>query len=348
MARISKQLKNFSTTLLGRLKLKLFEKITSKKNHLPEKHEVRSFFFQQIRSNANFSKILVSIFTQDSTNEVNYSDLEEPSIVEDLLRKLEDFPLEKTFFLEILKCPRSLPINLGALVKCEKLADSGYVYAITLLSEKEFPNLLAGVFEVRASRNHPHPRFSVLHSNGWEVYDSNNYQGLPILILITKILNHIAKHSGPQLIDPRKLKSDHFAPPLDRKLIALLKLAYKEKLSCSLVEVPFSLIRPYDLDFCLSYPLELLKKKSDVEPTLRNSLLVYWDKNAFIMSDDYQAYLSYRLSKIQTIPCVVLGDYPVIVGKLIRTGGSELIPPVTVISLPEVDLSDSEVKARIR
>ena len=65
------------------------------------------------------------------------------------------------------------------------------------------------------------------------------------------------------------------------------------------------------------------------------------------MSDDYRAYLSYRSSKIQTIPCVVLGDYPIIVGKLIRTGGSELIPPSTVVCSVNVDLSDPKVKERI-
>ncbi|WP_026798415.1 MULTISPECIES: Shedu immune nuclease family protein [Planktothrix] len=345
MAKISEQSKK--NTLLARLKLKLFEMITSKKNYLPEKHEVESFFFKQMRSNTYLSKILMFIFTLDSTKEVIYSDLEEPFIIEDLLRMLEDFPLEKTVFLEILKCPKNLPINFGVLINCEKLADSGYVYEIILLSEKEFPNFLPGIFEIRASTNHPHPMFNVVRSSEWEVYDSKNYQSLPILILITKILNYITKHLDYQFLDPKKLKLDFVAPPLDKKLIALLELADKEKLSCSLVEVPFSLIRPYDIDFCLSYPLELLKKKFNGEPTLSNSLLVYWDKNAFIMSDDYPKYLSYRSSNIQTVPCVVLGNYPVIVGKLIRTGGYELIPPADVIYLPKVDLSDPKVKERI-
>jgi hypothetical protein len=90
------------------------------------------------------------------------------------------------------------------------------------------------------------------------------------------------------------------------------------------------------MDFCMTYPMVAVDV---VERTIvvgsEKPFLVYWNGERFIVSDDYARYLAYvRLDRTQ-VPVAVLGDFPESALHVASQGGSELIPPVTTVSLPE-------------
>jgi hypothetical protein len=273
----------------------------------------------------------------------------------DILQELEIYPLENALFIQINECSENFPEGLGFLVECQEIndkPDSGYLYRLILISEESFPNAFAGVFEIRASKNNPNPMFSTFLDCSWQTFNVQNYNNSYLSTLVIQILNFIVKITRPQMISLENISDDGFLPsaPLDGQLIKLLKLAKLGIINCSIVEIPLSLIVPYDIDFCLSYPLEILeifKRRHGIKKTIqnipKNRLLVYWDENHFVMSDDYPEYLSYRSLKIESIPCVVLGQYPINTGKTIRVGGSELIPPITIVEVPKSHSSELEI-----
>jgi hypothetical protein len=359
MDKMSDQVKeNLNQSILGRLKLKLFEEMTGKKYYSPDKRQYKSFLLKHIQSNTYFTQFLINILNIKSSCVTKYDDLNKLFDLNDLLQDIEIFPLENVMFLEINECPEGLPKNLGVLVDCRTIndeSDSGYIYTVRLISETFFPKGHIGSFEVRASKSYPDPMLCTLLSHGWERFDRRNFHDTPFSALAIQILKFISEKTKPQLLNTKDLyisqADSPLKPPEDPHLKALLISAYMGTIKCSVVEVSLSLIRPYDLNFCISYPLEYVEMakrkhgtKKLVPPIPSNCLLVYWEKDHFIMSDDYLVYLAYRSLKIDRVPCVVLGKYPSNICKTLRVGSSELIPPPLLEEILEFNLSESEIE----
>ncbi|MDX2256874.1 MAG: DUF4263 domain-containing protein [Pseudanabaenaceae cyanobacterium bins.39] len=361
MHKISDQAReNLSQNLLGRLKLKLFEKMTGKKYYSPDKRQCESFILKQAQSDTYFTECLINILNIKSSYNIKYPDFNQLYDLKDLLQNLEAFPLDNALFLEIIEYPEYLTENLGVVVDCKAIndtADSGYLYTARIINEVLFPNELIGTFVIRASTSYPNPTFSTLLPHGWEIFDINNCHNIAFSSLIIPILAFISEKTKPHLSDTKKLLDSQVGsflkPPIDPKLQKLIQSAYLNITKCSIVEIPLSLICPYDFNFCFSYPLEVVETfkrmhgtKKLVQPTLKNCLLVYWDKDHFVMNDDYAHYLAYRVLKIQIVPCTVIGKYPHNIGKAICVGGSELIPPPSVAEIPNLNISELEMKRK--
>jgi hypothetical protein len=357
MDKMSDQVKeNLSQSLLGRLKLKLFEEMTGKKYYISDKRQHKSFLLKHTQSSAYSANCLINILNIKSNYNVKYSDIDTSFNLNVILQELEIYPLENTLFIQINECPEDFPQGLGFLVECQEIndkSDSGYLYRLILISEESFLKGFSGVFEIRASKNNPNPMFSTFVDCDWQTFNIQNYDDGYLSTLVFQILNFIVKITRPQKISKENISHGRFfpSPPVDDQLIKLLKSAKIGIINCSIAEIPLSLIVPYDIDFCLSYPLEIVEKfnigqelKKTIQNIPKNRLLVYWNENHFVMSDDYPTYLSYRSLNIESIPCVVLGKYPINTCKTICIGGIELVPPITVAKVPKSRPSELETE----
>ncbi len=347
-------------SLLGHLKLKLFEQIVGSDKYLPDAQQIRHYVIGQYRSNTEIGTLFGLLLHINQANSTTFDELNEPTDLKGLLDELEENPIEEPFFLEIRGCPEALPHTLGVFVYCRDLADGGYVYVVTLIDESEFPDQLAGRSEIRASKVVPEPAFSVLGQGGYRRYSLSSYQSSPFAIFMTKVLNFVNQNRSKTLISWEELPEAKLSerqdtkPPSDWRFQVLLKLVTLDKISCAEAEVALSLVKPYDLDFCLSYPMDVIDKLArKIQMGLVNRLLVYWHNNAFIMSDSYPYYLAHRKLGHRKVPVVIMGPFPKGIATPTKVGGTELIPPVTVAhdddysALPP-ELKDFLLQSRLR
>ncbi len=120
-------------------------------------------------------------------------------------------------------------------------------------------------------------------------------------------------------------------PPLDQEVMDRMKDLHAGRILCTEGDVPLHSIRAHDPYFCLEFASHIiLDLKRAFQKAKRPRLLLYWDRDAFVMSDDYGAYLAYRLLQIDPVPCAILGDFPPDMARVERSGGWDLLPPVPV------------------
>lgn len=343
---------NYNSSILGRAKLKLYELISNRKDWLPEDNEFSHFILNQFRTNPEVGKLFLFILTRSFLKSTPFAELQDPKDISQLLIELEEKPLEDVFFLEVTECPNPLPQVIGACIYCEDLRDGGYVYTITLFDDNVFPKGFIGRLEIRASKDHPQPMFSVLAVSKFEDYNLRNYTKAPLVILALKILDYVAKKQPRTLvpIDEAKnlqLKEDKsHKPPHDKTLLALIRLAMLGKLKCTQTRLPLSIIQPFDLDFCITYPKETIDWDiKQIKKGTERLVLIYWNGSSFIMSDDYSDYLAHRSLGSKDVSVVILGDYPEsLVKQPIKVGGAELLPPVVIRHSHNYDSLSPELK----
>ena len=342
---------HLNSFILGRAKLKLYELISNRKDWLPDDQEIRHFILQQFRSNPEVGKLFLFLLSRNFLKSSKYSDLQTPIDIKRMLIELEEKPLEDVFILEITDCPTPDQVTLGACIYCNTLRDSGNVYVITLFDDN-FPNAFAGRLEIRASKDHPYPMFSVFTGAKFEHYDLSNYTRSPFVVLALKILNYVANNQHRSLVPIEEainleLKEDNIhRPPQDKTLLVLIQRAMQGKIKCTQTKVPLSMIQPYDLDFCMTYPKETVKWDiKEIKKGSERPLLVYWNGAKFIMSDDYSDFLAYRSLGSTEVPVVILGNYPEnLVDHPNIVGGAELIPPLVIRHTGNYDSLTPELK----
>jgi hypothetical protein len=350
MGHIPSEVKSlFTASLLGRLKLKLYQKMTSREDFLPEDRSLTRYLFQRYRINAQSGVLFTHILSQTSAARLDYSKVEKGPDVGKLLSNLEKNPLKGSAFIEITNCPSPLPSILGACIHCQKLRDGSYVYFITLLDEHTFPDFCLSRVEILTGEEQSSLLSNVLTASGFEHFYVNDYQKSTFTLVALNALQNISETHGIRLMSVGKLKNlkthPDLLPPRDNKLLALLVSTMRGKTECVQTKINLSMIQPFNLDFCFSYPVKEVKwaigmiRKGSETP-----MLVYWNGSAFIMSDDYAHYLGYRSLDYKEVPIVIVGKFPKdIIGEYI-TGGPELIPPVTVTVTPDYGLLTPEMK----
>jgi hypothetical protein len=345
---------HYSETLLGRLKLITFEQITGNDEDMPTNQEVWHFIAEQYRSNSEVGTLLLYLLSIGSAGFMKFAKLQEPGDLLQLLSELDERPLERARFLEMTDCPEPLPPRLGALVYCEQLREGGYVYIVTLLDDTEFPDCFAGRAEIRSSQAAPEPAFGILDDGEYVSYSLRNHRENPWAVLMTKILNYVNDTRFERFVPVAEVsrrnlqESSALAPPTDRRYLMLLQLVKMGKVTCAEAEVDLSLVRPYDLDFCLSYPVDVvdeLAQRMESRSSDTRRLLVYWHRGALVMSDDYGYYLAYRKLGYSKVPVVIMGPFPhKIVGCPRRVGGVDLVPPIVVSRTADYSNLSPELK----
>lgn len=344
--------KNFTASILGRLKLKLYELMSGRKDWLPDEQEIKHFTLQQFRSSPGIAKLFLFILSQNFLKSIRFAELEEPKNINKLLIELEEKPLEESFFLELTECPSTMPVTLGVCIYCEKLADGGYVYVTTLMDDEGFPDYLIGRLEIRANKNHPQPILGELSKGKYKNYNLKTYKKSLHGALSLRILNYVAQNQRRRFVSFQELGEGKYkddpalCPPEDKTILALIVSASIGKIKCTQTSIPLSMIQPYSLDFCISFPMETIKwAAKEIRKGVVSPLILYWDTNSFIMSDDYPDYLAYRSLNYEVVPVVILGNFPPKCAKSpLKIGGAELIPPVRISPVNNYDSLPPDLK----
>lgn len=326
---------SYESTILGRLKLKLYKEMGFVSESLPSPREQRLFMIDAYAKNYVLGQIFFNILQLSRVTPIDCSTLEEPTNdgLRELIIALEINPLDSTTFVELQNCPPNAPSFLGVLIQRDLLDPSGYTYRVTLLDDSVFPQYIAGRIEIRACRESPEPVFGVLEEGNFIPYSFHDCRNSGILRLVMKTIYHLDKRrqqpisleQAEKLID-----EDPLNPPTDATLLFLLQAAYRGAIPCFRSTVPLTLIRPFDVDFCLDYPLNLISAlASEIrsDASAATPLLLYWRNGKFIMSDDYGIYLAHRKLNSSETSAVILGKFPEELGLSSEIGGPELIPP---------------------
>ena len=96
--------------------------------------------------------------------------------------------------------------------------------------------------------------------------------------------------------------------PEDRKLIELLKKAYNGEQLVRMALIKFDAIHPFS-DFKPRIAEEYKKYFEKLEgKETPPPLYVYPENESFVMSDDYNAYFTYKEKGYSEVMCVLLGD----------------------------------------
>lgn len=193
--------KHLNESVLGRLQLLLFMKITGTSDQMPAAHRERLFLIDQSRENLHVASLYGTLLNQKDFQSVEYAALPKTSNIVDVLHSLETSPLDEPFFLEITGCPAPWPDSIGALVSWEELASCGYVYVLTLFGEDVFPDELLGHAEVRASQDVPEPAFSVLRMGGYETFTQQTYKHEPLALLIAQIITVVEQKRHKKFVE---------------------------------------------------------------------------------------------------------------------------------------------------
>jgi hypothetical protein len=229
MAYIPDEVKSlFTASLLGRLKLKLYKKMTGRKDFLPEDRCFTRYLFQQYRINAQSGVLFTHILSQTSAACLDYSKAEKEPDVGKLLSKLEKNPLKGSAFIEITNCPSPLPSTLGACTHCQKLSDGSYVYFITLLDENTFPDFLVSRVEILTDEEQTNLLSNVLTASGFEQFHFNDIQWRLSQVPVGAVKGH----------DPRRADSEQSHDKAGHLCIRHLKES-KETLRSFVVRLSF-------------------------------------------------------------------------------------------------------------
>lgn len=343
--------RHLESTLLGRLRLALYERIAGRPSVWPGRKAVVRHLLGEYRKHVLSARIQDAILHLRHTTVLRHDDLPPAGNVAALLRALERNPLDERAFVELHDCPALFPSRTGVLVRRERLASNGYVYSVTLCAEEGFPEQFPGYLEVRASQADPEPRFVIASAEGLRPF-AGEPDGEPGLQLAIRVLAHldadrplVYRHpldwtrSRP---DAKPVLEEPDDPVFDTHLHAVLA----GQARCSEAIVPFDRVLPFSMDTCLRYPMEVvdeLRARFGVGELPR--MLVYWSGSHFVMNDDYASYLAYRAARAPRVPVVVMGDFPEEAADVRRRGGAELLPPASFMSYVPWEQRDEDAKA---
>jgi hypothetical protein len=219
-------------------------------------------------------------------SKVEFSHLKEPGDLRAFLHLLESAPLSRSHFVELSDCPEPLASTSGALIWSDDLAVGGIVYRVVILDDRSIGEQVCGYAEVRASKRHPQPMFSLPTNGGHAVYDETTYSENPLLKVITAILAHVVSIDRQALIRRtnvciRSLKTaPNTKPPTDQSFNTRFRDVLDGRLYCTIGRVSVADVKPYRTGFCLEIPLEAISQALALVSRDANvPLLLYWSGN---------------------------------------------------------------------
>jgi hypothetical protein len=337
---------------LGRTQLKLYEVISGQKHWLPGEPEKRRFIREEFRNNPVVGKIFLTLLIEGNPTRFSFKDVVPPADIRRLLRHLAKQPFDDQLLIEVSNCPRPLPKSVGVCIHRESLANGGDVYVCTIFDDKNFPTEFLGLVEVRSCLTKPYPIFSVLSGTDFEPYNEADYNNSWIAEFVIKILGYLDENRPTKLLPLSQANKVKFSidkihnPPEDPLCTLYIARVLKHEMPCTLASVPMKRIEPFSLDFCLTYPMETIKWEIEqIKHGDTARMIVYWDGDHFVMSDDYSVYLAYRFLESSLVPVAILGEFPrKVVTKVLTIGGPELIPPFRLMQKPDYRSLPNKIK----
>ncbi|MEK7434860.1 MAG: hypothetical protein AABZ74_17130 [Cyanobacteriota bacterium] len=325
---------NYKRHLLGRMKLKFFQKLTGAENSYPSNNQVIEYI--ENIENKDYSIALMRLLLLEDIGETDYQKLIELYNLDLVIAYLEKNPLPNPIFIEIFGCKeRNLPETIGVYIDCYKNSNNETCYSVLLFSEENFFEGVHLYSVIRLSTQTPEPFIIVFSENKPIEYTRKNYLNSEINLFLVKILNYLYNKPNPinyitfdeMILYNKEITFTAPKAPKDKRFDKLIINSGKGLIHCIKAITDIENIQPFDIDFCLNYPKDLISDWMDkIEEKKKMGLLVYWDGQNFITSDDYCYYLALKTLSEQKILIICLGQFPPNKAKVIEIGRSELIP----------------------
>jgi hypothetical protein len=338
-------LEHLRESVLGRVRLKLYSHISGREHYIPEDAAKERFLRDEFRKHPTSGRLFLVLLTQNYLRSAVFSELTKPRNLLDLIARLETDILDEGCVFEITECPAPLSNTIGAAIYREPLADGGFVYVISLFDDEGFPESLCGHVEFRVCSQSPEPLFSVFTGSDYDHYSQLNYTQCWYALLAAGILDYLANDPSSSLLTIEAAREAHLnednslRPPYDAVFMQLARRVFLGVLTCARSTLRIAEIEPHSFDFCLSYPRDVVELEvKEIEKGRGIPMVVYWNGEKFMMSDDYSAFLAHRLLGSTEVPAVILGEFPrrLAIGEVI-SGGGELMPQVRIIKKPNYD-----------
>lgn len=317
-------LDQYQHTLLGRLRTKLFSQITGATDRLPTQKQLWSFLMPEWKRNPLAASLYFQILHLQGSRRVSFPNSLPPSV---LRAHLEDIVVrEPIWSLFAEDDSGDEPIGCIGIGHTRPNGEPGYYAA--LYTERGFPN--GGFISLAPTRNVNDSHIAELGSGGWiELSISEAAEKEGPCIAITAIHQYLPGAVWVPLEQIKHLGSED-EPPTDPELMRRLELVMTGKLQLARGTVPRDLVRLFDEDFGKRLDP---RKVAQLVDRVDDGLLVYWNGEHFVCSDDYYGYLSYQLLKREQVKVVIIGDigdFPPGLVTVEQIGNEKLLPPLLI------------------
>jgi len=340
MKKLSKaHINKLKGTLIGRLRLSLFQSLSGKADVVPSDKQAAAFIEEVGEVNQVFAFYFYSFFDETYTIPVEFSKLQIPKDIKIAFAYLEEHPLKTPTFFLIQNCQRLFGVTeILAWIECSNISEpfKGKLYTIVLTKEGN-PRDILGYIEIRISQTNPNPAFSYHGENGPETRNIDDFIDNPLLVFYVSLLNFLVENPvGKFISDERKIAKLSPVPyvnyPIDNLLIEKLNLLYTGQIECLKARVKLKDVIPYSYEFCIDFPERfIIDSKRQLDKILEYGILTYEHDGFLIMSDTYSYYLALRKEKIEEVTVVNIGQLS-LPHEVIEVGGKELLPSVPTIS----------------
>jgi hypothetical protein len=314
-------LDQYRYTLLGRLRMKVFSQITGSTDRLPSQKEVWSFLMPQWKRNPLAASLYFQILHLQGSRRVSF-----PTSLSSLVFRanLADIVLREPIWALFAEDDSGdEPIGCIAIGHTRPNGEPGYYAAI--YTERGFPD--AGFISLAPIRKVDDSHIAELGSEGWiELSISEAAQKQDPCIAITAIHEYLPGTVRMPLERIKHLESGD-EPPTDPELMRRLELVMTGKLVLAKGTVSRDLVRLFDEDFGKRLDP---RKIAQLVDRVDDGLLVYWNGEYFVCSDDYYGYLGYQLLKRDRVNVVIMGDFPLGSVTVELLGDEKLLPPVLI------------------
>lgn len=332
---ISKELKR---SLRGRIKLKVLQNISKSKKRFPSKSQIKSFIDRLNGSpNDPCAKFLYSVITDNQANEFEYYNLLitnelEPKHIE----YVENNLLDDCTILTFKNCNSPLPKELCVwVIKSPNTENFGLTIFIC---GEDSPDLVEGIFAISHQKENKKIDVKAYQApiSKFGTHLSDEKKDDFLMGMVMRIPHFFAEYMPTLLANVEVAKNPNttsrikrsYERPLDLKLIKYLREVSEGNRKCYKAKVSINDIFLYDIDYTLTIPdnaIESFIRK--IDNVKEYGLLTYEKGGKFIVSDDYELYLAMRITEMDFVNIVNLGEITSSV-KILKEGGLELIPPM--------------------
>src|SRR2546426_101921 len=281
-------LEQYQHTLLGRLRTKLLTGISGSIERLPTDRELYSDSMAEWKENANAARIKFFLLHLRETHQVSVPEHLSRQQVRASIREIAKKPPLFGLFTETT--PEDDPNDepSGCLVMGHTRPNDEPGYYVAVMSEAGFPNL--GFISIVPSKHASDSLISQLADTGWEDLSfAEAGQNPAVCMGLTSLQQNLPGTVNIPIEQIKTRSKDE--PPLDPECMRPLELVLRGKMRNAKAVVRLRVVRLFDENFGLGLDPEDIARWAKHLQKGDDDLLVYWDGESFISSDDYYGYL---------------------------------------------------------
>lgn len=319
-------------SLLGRLRTKIYTQITGSDERLPTAREEWRFHMNEWKRNDSFARINFHLLHIDEAREISFPAKLPRQQIRAIMRNLSGRESIYRQYVEGKVTGQLNQQSVGCLVLGHTRPSGEPGYYAAILKDEAFPS--CGYVSITPSCEAGKSCIAQLGKDGWHEFNATQAGNqIGICIAMTALQNcQIPNPDGTVQMPINQLSiNPENSPPDDPECTRRLNLVMRRRMALTKAIVPRTSVRLFSPEFAATLKKDMVFMIAEQMATKPIELLVYWDGNHFVSSDDDHSYLAYELLSVEHLPVVIMGEFPSDVARVERRGGYELMPPAFVV-----------------